>query len=347
MGLDWGNGRNSAGIYDDIPAADSPTIFFTGFPSQYTKTAGNPGHTRTLLLKDSLRRLDPVRRIQAGYGTSHLSPASTVLSAGPYYPETTPLGGDPPATDYTWTASTTYPDFFSLLLVGVEHDGSTCTTAGTKIYLKDHLGASPSPPAAERPFYDRAGVAIERWHAGFRANHEEVGDLGFSLDLDRLFKCFFHDWTSAEYGCNIQGVPAVDDESVTIENMPSTGYGSDRFANTAWNGPGLNIKLGGDPVRFRKQITDVSPPVIAYDIDPPIQQRTHDAIDGGDDSVVFVAAYEVPKNTPFDALLRVQKITRVRRVGGVVTHTEDDGYLITPEIFYHYFEPRAWYSTYP
>lgn len=344
MALAWGQGRNSAGMYDY--SAPDDNIYSIAWGGQYQQLAGNPGHTRFKLLKDSLRRIDPVHMLQAGYGTSHLSPASTVLGAGPYYPDSTPLGGDPPTTTYSWTVSDTYPDRFSLLLVGVEHNGTTCTTAGTKVYLQDHLGASPSPPAQDRPFYDRAGVNVERWHASFRANHEVVGDLGFSLDLDRLFKCFFHDWSTADFGGNIQGVPAVDDESLTIENLAS-GYGSDRFAANAYTGPGLNIKLGGDVVRYRKQTSATTATTITYDIEPPIQQRTFDAIDGGDDSVVFLPGYEVGTATPFDALLKVQKITRIRQVGGVTTHTEDDGYLVTPEIFYHLYEPRIWYSTYP
>jgi hypothetical protein len=314
------------------------------------------------MVKDSLRRIDMQEKEQRADGVAYLTPDATVLGAPPYYPDTTVQPGDPADTSYSWETSDAYPDRFILLLVGVEHDGTTCTTAGTKIYMRDYLGGtSPTPPSTVRPYYKRGESAVERWHNGFRTRMEEVGDLGFSLELDRLFKSIFHPWTSAEFGCNIQGVPAVGDTSITLENLPGTGFFEiDRFSNSApsssgtasfdgqwtvsWPTTSPVARLGGDYVRYKLGYsTNESGGEQTFTIEPPLQQSTFDAIDGGDDSVEWLPRFEIPKDTPFDVCLRVQKITRITRILATVTATEPDGYRVGAHVYYNYYEPRAWY----
>lgn len=353
MSLEWGLGRNQPHFPSYIhPGTGAATYPPSSFYSRTLKLKGG-FDWQFLHKKNSVFSHEPVHIEQIGEGTKYLEPATTSLGAGPYYADTTVNGGDPPGRVYVWVASTTYPDFFYLLLVGAEHDGTDITTPGTEVYLRYYPAGAGTPVPSARPFYTKFNVADPRFDAlADVSKFQEVASLGLTYDTARLFKSLFHEWTSAEYGSNIQGVPAVGDGEVVFESMPlfTFAFDADRFTQNpvfAQNG-GRVFRLGGDCVRYRQNSVSVSADEHTQNtVSPLIQQRTHDAIDNGDDSIHWMPYFEVPKNTPFDVLISVQKITRSTFDYSTLIATEDDGYLLTPYLYYNYLEPLAWYSTYP
>lgn len=307
-------------------------------------------------------------RLAAGAPARWFMPTNSAPGTGEDYPGID--HGYPPSgtgDQYIWQQSSAsgWPDFFTLIIEGCTHNGSS-VTEGARHFLEFHSGGtSPTPLTVARPFFtvdgrDETPLDL-RLHLLDPDNWEKHTTSLPSVIISgtRLYDACFK--TDPLIGSTVapDATPALGATSIDIADFaalwPSVGINpgfgraidanrvGDSVENILLTPINPVVRFGADPVRYKlTNGADAGGGVWSFDVDPPFIQRTVDEIDGTGGAVEYLNRHEIPQGAKFDVRLDFGPVTREKWTDGAFVSTDRSELICYGgALFYSPFEPTA------